>query len=250
MATSVPRSASAPGLESITAVVLAAGRGKRLRPATDRVPKALLEVRGEVLLDYHLRLLREAGVARAVVVVGYLADRIRRHLAARPPPCLSVEVVEQPAPCGTGDAVRCALARTDSDPFLVVYSDVYWGPEATVYADLVGDRTAKIVGARVADGGSFGRLAVVPGTGGPVLRGIREKDGAATPGLVNAGAYLLPRALEVELDRLALSPRGEAELTDAVVSLGRRRPVRVVVVPSWVDIGTPDRWAEANGVPT
>jgi UDP-N-acetylglucosamine diphosphorylase / glucose-1-phosphate thymidylyltransferase / UDP-N-acetylgalactosamine diphosphorylase / glucosamine-1-phosphate N-acetyltransferase / galactosamine-1-phosphate N-acetyltransferase len=242
-------SEAAPGLDpgTLSAVVLAAGRGERLRPHTDRRPKALLEVRGELLLDYHLRSLHEAGVRHAVVVVGYLANQVRDHLTKVRWPDLEVECVEQVPPRGTGDAVARAFDRVVSDPFLVVYADVYFGPELRqVYRELLSDGSAKIVAARVENGGAYGRLELSPREGGFQLSGIREKDGKATPAFVNAGLYLLPRQVGLALQSIPVSPRGEIEFTDAVEDLARRQPVRALITPTWYDVGTPARWTAAN----
>ncbi|MCG8371434.1 MAG: NTP transferase domain-containing protein, partial [Proteobacteria bacterium] len=58
------------------AMILAAGRGERLRPLTDELPKALVEVRGETLLERHLRKLRDAGIGSVVINLGWLGERI------------------------------------------------------------------------------------------------------------------------------------------------------------------------------
>jgi NDP-sugar pyrophosphorylase family protein len=231
-----------------TAVVLAAGRGERLRPFTDRLPKALIDVRGVPLLDYHLNLLRDAGIRHVVVVVGYLGDSIRDHVGGGEAVGLRVEYVEQGIPRGTGHAVSAALSRVASDPFIVAYSDVYWGLGSAIYRELLADNGPKIVAARVGDGGGYGRLELATWPGRVELRGIREKDGQATPALVNGGLYLLPRALGERLLTLHPSVRGEIELTDAVAELAHwGYAIQVLIAGTWFDVGTPARWSEANG---
>jgi bifunctional UDP-N-acetylglucosamine pyrophosphorylase/glucosamine-1-phosphate N-acetyltransferase len=234
--------------EATTAIVLAAGRGERLRPFTDRVPKALVDVRGVPLLDYHLKLLHDAGVRHVVVVVGYLADAIRDHVGDGTRIGMTVEYVEQTLPRGTGHAVSVALDHISSDPFIVAYADVYWGPNSRIYEELLADKSPKLVAAQVEDGGGYGRLEFAARPGRIELRAIREKDGQQTPALVNGGLYLLPRSLGDVLRALPVSPRGEIELTDAVTELAQGgRPVRVLVAETWYDVGTPARWSAANG---
>ena len=65
------------------AVILAAGRGTRLRPLTDTMPKCLVQVHGKPLLQYQLECLDHAGIQHCVIVVGYLADQIQRQFGSR-----------------------------------------------------------------------------------------------------------------------------------------------------------------------
>ncbi len=66
-----------------TAMVMAAGLGKRMRPLTATRPKPLVEVAGKALIDHVFDRLREAGIKRAIVNVHYLADAMEAHLKAR-----------------------------------------------------------------------------------------------------------------------------------------------------------------------
>ena len=64
------------------AMILAAGRGERLRPVTDTIPKALVEVQGEHLIDRHLRMLAAAGVKTVVINLGWLGEQIVAHVGS------------------------------------------------------------------------------------------------------------------------------------------------------------------------
>ena len=103
-------------------MVLAAGRGERLRPLTDSTPKPLIEIDGRSLLDRTLDGLARAGVERAVVNVSHLADRIEAHLARRTRPAVTVS--REPTLLGTGGGVANALAELGDAPFYVANSDV------------------------------------------------------------------------------------------------------------------------------
>lgn len=106
-------------------MVLAAGRGERLRPLTDTCPKPLVEVGGKALIDHWLDRLADAGCRRAVVNPCWLGERIVAHLARRegPPP---LRFSPEPAPgLETAGGVRQALALIDAESFLVVNADVY-----------------------------------------------------------------------------------------------------------------------------
>jgi MurNAc alpha-1-phosphate uridylyltransferase len=109
-----------------TAMVLAAGLGKRMRPLTITRPKPLVEVDGRTLLDRALDHLRDAGVARAVVNVHYFADQVAAHVA-REGQGIAIELSDERALLlETGGGVAKALPLIDCDPFYVVNSDNLW----------------------------------------------------------------------------------------------------------------------------
>ena len=109
-----------------TAMVMAAGLGKRMRPLTATRPKPLVEVAGKPLIDHVLDRLRAAGVRRVVVNVHYLADSVEAHLAQR---AGGLEVAisdERGLLLETGGGLVKAAPMIGSDPFLVVNSDNFW----------------------------------------------------------------------------------------------------------------------------
>jgi len=117
-----------------TAMVMAAGLGKRMRPLTATRPKPLVEVAGKTLLDHTLDKLKAAGVGKAVVNVHYLADAVEAHLKNR---VEGIEIAvsdERRQLLETGGGLVHALPLIDSDPFLVVNSDNLWidGPVDTI----------------------------------------------------------------------------------------------------------------------
>ncbi len=112
-------------LASDTAMVMAAGLGKRMRPLTDTVPKPLVCVAGKPLIDYSLDALGAAGVARAVVNVHYLPDLLERHLMARiGPPAVTISD-ERALLLETGGGMVRAQALLP-DPFFCLNSDNIW----------------------------------------------------------------------------------------------------------------------------
>lgn len=109
-----------------TAMVMAAGLGKRMRPLTATMPKPLIRVAGRALLDHVLDRLVEAGVGKAVVNVHYLADSLEAHLARRPDDIEIVVSDEREQLLETGGGVVKALPLIDADPFFVLNSDSFW----------------------------------------------------------------------------------------------------------------------------
>jgi MurNAc alpha-1-phosphate uridylyltransferase len=122
-------------LSSDTAMVLAAGLGKRMRPLTASQPKPLVRVAGKPLIDHALDRLAEAGVGRAVVNVHYLADALEAHITARTAPQVTVSD-ERALLLETGGGMVKALPHLP-DPFFALNADNVWldGPN-TAFAEL------------------------------------------------------------------------------------------------------------------
>jgi N-acetyl-alpha-D-muramate 1-phosphate uridylyltransferase len=117
-----------------TAMVMAAGLGKRMRPLTATKPKPLIEVGGKPLLDHVLDRLRAAGVKKVVVNVHYLADAVEAHLVSRAHGLDVAISDERPLLMETGGGLVQAEPLIDSDPFIAVNSDNLWvdGPADTL----------------------------------------------------------------------------------------------------------------------
>ncbi|MDX1730650.1 MAG: nucleotidyltransferase family protein [Aurantimonas coralicida] len=114
-----------PSFKPKTAMVLAAGLGKRMRPITSTIPKPLVEIRGKALIDYGLDALARNGVERVVVNVHYMADLMRAHLRKRK----DMEIIvsdEQDELLDSGGGIVKALPKLGSEPFYVINSDTFW----------------------------------------------------------------------------------------------------------------------------
>lgn len=103
-------------------IILAAGRGARLRPLTDNRPKCLVEYRGRTLLDYQVSALRECGLSEIVVVRGYMAEAIRRS---------DVIFCENPMFASTNmvHTLFCAEHHFGTEDIIVSYGDIVYGRE-------------------------------------------------------------------------------------------------------------------------
>lgn len=119
-------------LVSDTAMVMAAGLGKRMRPLTATQPKPLIRVGGKALIDYALDHLADAGVQRAVVNVHYLPDQVIAHVKPRHSPAVTISD-ESDLLLETGGGMIKALPSLP-DPFFCVNSDNVWldGPRNAV----------------------------------------------------------------------------------------------------------------------
>jgi MurNAc alpha-1-phosphate uridylyltransferase len=105
-------------------MVMAAGYGTRLRPLTDKVPKAMVKVLGRPMIDVVLDRLAAAGIERAVINLHHLGEVIRDHLKARK----DIEIVysEETEILETGGGTKKALPLLGSDPFFVVNAKIIW----------------------------------------------------------------------------------------------------------------------------
>lgn len=107
-------------------MILAAGRGERLRPLTDTVPKSLVEVRGKSLLQRHLERLRMAGIDKVVINLGWLGEKVVERVGGGSK--FGLEIVyshEGEEVLETGGGIHKALPFLGSEPFLVVNADIF-----------------------------------------------------------------------------------------------------------------------------
>ncbi len=211
------------------AVLLAAGRGSRLRPHTDAVPKPLLPWRGRPTLDHLVDGLRRAGIEGIALVTGHLADAVDDWVATRGD--ASISCVRQPVLSGTADALeRVADARPDflTERFLLaatdylVHADFF---EEFLAFDAAHDAGASVSLKRLAEGGAAARSSArfagtVPaneGEAGQVLE-IVEKPAPGTAPSEVAGnlVFALPPAIVPRVRRTEASARGEREVQSAL----------------------------------
>ncbi len=107
-------------------MILAAGRGERMRPLTEKLPKPLLEVGGHRLIEYHLAALAKHGIRDVVINLSWYGERIREVLGDGKSHGLAIRYSDEGSkPFGTGGGLLEALPLLGSDPFLVVNGDVW-----------------------------------------------------------------------------------------------------------------------------
>jgi len=110
----------------VNAMILAAGHGKRLRPITDTIPKALVEVRGRSLLERHLDTIQAAGITNVVINLGRLGQMIARRIGSGEQYGLDVVYSDEGDDIlETGGGIHKALPMLGEKPFLVVNADIY-----------------------------------------------------------------------------------------------------------------------------
>lgn len=218
------------------AVILAAGLGTRLRPHTLTTPKPLLEVRGKPILDWIIGALPPS-VDRLVVVTHHLREQVAAHLASQTRIPDAIEAFQE-TPRGTGHAIQCCLGQLRSEHVLVLNGDDLFG--ARDIAALAAGGPA-ILCHPVDAPEKFGIVFTRPdGT----VEKLVEKPKISGTHLANTGAYMF--SLDVLRQPLALSPRGEYEITDFVNMAIARGPVRAISASFWHPIGTQEAWDAAK----
>ncbi len=232
------------------AIILAAGKGERLKPITETRPKPLIPVLGKPLLEWWISELSKRGIERITVVVSYMHELIARKVREYERQYnVRVKLVEQGEPLGTGHALLCALKAEDEekeDSVLVCYADVFL--DFSYIDAMLKLEKECMLGVRVEDISEYGALRI--DSSGKLLR-IEEKVNEKKPGLINGGVYVLPSNVRDFLEKLKLSPRGEYELTDAINAMvDKGHEIRVVEIDSsfWVDVGRPWNILDANKV--
>lgn len=207
------------------AILLAAGRGVRLRPHTDHLPKPLLPVGGRPILDSVLRAVARAGLQHVCLVTHHLAERVHAYVGDGAPWELQVVFCHQAELRGSGDALQAVQKNLPawidrSAPLLVSATD-YLLPENALL-DLVeaheqgsGDITLSL--REYPSEQLCARSSVVLGPGWQVQQIVEKPAPGTVPSCYTAGLlYILPPAVWDALPRLAPSPRGELELPEAV----------------------------------
>ena len=106
-------------------MLLAAGRGKRMRSLTTNIPKPLLEVRGKCLIDWHLEKLSKAGFKDVVINVSYLSDKIIQHIGDGKRWNLDIIISNEPEALETAGGIRKAILHLGYGPFVVINADIF-----------------------------------------------------------------------------------------------------------------------------
>jgi dTDP-glucose pyrophosphorylase len=224
------------------AVLLAAGRGTRMRELTAELPKPMILVRGKPVLQHIVEGLTAAGVTRFLAVVGYCADVVRNHFGNE------LEYVTQIVQDGTGRVVELAREFVGDSAFVLSYGDILVDPRN--YQTLVSlePEADAIISVRRNEDVSKGGAVFLNDR--MELMDLREKPKAGEPTSpwYNAGLYAFRPSIFEFTAGLQPSPRGEYELTDAIRDLAQSgRKVRALeLTGEWADVRDPEVLKELN----
>ena len=220
-----------------SAMVMAAGLGKRMRPLTATRPKPLVRVAGKPLIDHSLDRIAAAGIGRVVVNVHYLADALEAHLAAQKRPISIAISDERDQLLETGGGMVRALPLLGGDPILIVNSDNIWtdGPYDSIqqlarhWDGAAMDALLLVIRQASATGhGGRGDFHMAPGG-----RLSRRKPGRVAPFVYTGVQLISPRLLR----DAPTGPFSTNILWDRAIAEGRL--FGVSHQGQWFDVGTP-----------
>src|SRR5204862_1822580 len=230
------------------AVLLAAGRGTRMRELTADLPKPMIEVRGKPVLQYIVEGLRDAGVRNFLVIVGYRADAVQKFFGDGSRYRIDIQYATQVAQDGTGRVVDLARNFVCDSAFVLAYGDILVDPENYErVVDLADDAEALISVIRGEDVSKGGAVVLNDDF---ELVDLREKPkaGEETSPWYNAGLYAFRPSIFEFIAKLKPSPRGEYELTDAVRDLAHsgKKIQALELAGEWADVRDPEVLAKLN----
>lgn len=213
------------------AMILAAGRGERLRPLTERLPKPLVEAGGKPLIDWHLERLAAAGCREAVINVSHLAEQILAHVGDGARYGMRVAWSREAEPLETAGGIAGARALLGDAPFLLVNSDIYCECDFSALGKTsLGKNLAHIVlvpNPPQHPGGDFTLESGMVGNG-PAPRYTYAGVAVVSPGLLSG-----------------VNPGDKAPLAPLLRrAAGERRLSGELFRGLWTDAGTAERLAE------
>jgi dTDP-glucose pyrophosphorylase len=230
------------------AVLLAAGRGTRMRELTQDLPKPMIEVRGKPVLQHIVEGLRVAGVRRFLIIVGYRADAVQNFFGDGTRYKIDVQYATQVAQDGTGRVVDLARNFVGDSAFVLAYGDILVAPENyQCIVDPADDVEALISVTRGEDVSKGGAVFLNDKF---ELVDLREKSnpGEPTSPWYNAGLYAFRTSIFNFTAKLKPSPRGEYELTDAIRELAQsgKKVKALELAGEWADVRDPEILAKLN----
>ena len=230
------------------AVILAAGRGTRMRELTTELPKPMIEVRGKPVLQHIVEGLRDAGARRFLIIVGYHAEMVRKFFGDGRLHNVDNEYAMQTVQDGTGRVVNLARNFTGGSPFILSYGDILISPVSYKRVVDLPDNCEAII--TVTGGEDVSKGGAVFVNDQMELVDLREKTKPGEPSSpwYNAGLYAFRPSIFEFIARLEPSPRGEYELTDAIRDLAQsgKKVQAIELSGEWADVRDPEVLAKLN----
>jgi dTDP-glucose pyrophosphorylase len=230
------------------AVLLAAGRGTRMRELTADLPKPMIKVRGKPILLHIVEGLQAAGIKDFFIIVGYHGDAVRDYFGDGTCFGLQIKYATQVVQDGTGRVVDLARDFVGQSPFILSYGDILVDPvNYKSIVDLTDDIEAMVSVKQNEDVSKGGAVFVNERM---EVTDIREKSqpGETTSAWYNAGVYAFRPSIFDWTAKLQPSPRGEYELTDAIRAMAQsgEKVKAFELSGAWADVRDPEILAQLN----
>ncbi len=209
---------------NVDAVILAAGKGERLKPLTNILPKPLLPIVDKPLIKILIENLINSGVKNIYIVISNKRELFEKYLKE-----YNIEYIIQKEPLGTADAIKCVKEYV-SEPFLTLFGDCLYS-ENDIKGMIRKYKNSSVIGIKyVNDAYKYGVF---------INGDIVEKPKNIKEGYVLTGLNLFTDEIFNYIERVKKSPRGEYELTDALRMLLKNSKYEVYELKDyWNDIGT------------
>jgi UDP-N-acetylglucosamine diphosphorylase / glucose-1-phosphate thymidylyltransferase / UDP-N-acetylgalactosamine diphosphorylase / glucosamine-1-phosphate N-acetyltransferase / galactosamine-1-phosphate N-acetyltransferase len=238
------------------AVILAAGKGTRMGGLTSEIPKPMLRVHGKPILEHIINGLKRAGISEFFIVTGWHAEIVENYFGDGSRFDIKVQYGRQVVQDGTGKAPEVAKSFVGSDDFVLTYGDILVKPD-TYKQMLARYREQPVSGLLTCTGSedvtrggllffdkTFCLCKLVEKPNPAQLEALRG-EGYLKPGdtaWYNAGVYIFKPVLFDFTARLEKSPRGEYELTDAIIAMltSGHRFAGLEIQGRWVDVRDPE----------
>lgn len=232
------------------ALILTAGKATRLYPLTKTIPKPLIPIAGRPLICHILDAL-SSNIDRVVIVIGHKADQVKKTINQITYP-FDIQWVMQQEQRGTGHAVKICEQYIKSDPFFMMYGDIFTSQRTIEDILMLGqsnDLTGGIFSAKkVKNPEKYGCLEIK----NDILMKIHEKHPTPPSTYINAGMIVLPLTIFDYLTHTFESIRGEIELTEGINQLIQNQKEIsfsiYYIKDHWIDIGYPWNLITANEV--
>ncbi|MBI2541222.1 nucleotidyltransferase family protein [Candidatus Woesearchaeota archaeon] len=221
------------------AVLLVGGRGTRLKPLTDKLPKALLEVQGRPVTEHLFDLLRKYGIRDIILCVGYLKDKVKGHFGDGSKNGVSIEYIEEDKPLGTAGPLKLAR-RHLKDSFIVSNGDELKNINIPRMFRLHKRKNAlaTIALTTVDEPSNYGVARL---DGSRIIEFV-EKPQNPPSNLINAGFYIIePEVIDMIPDGFAML---EKDVFPQLAKMGRLRGFPFA--GQWFDIGNIERYKLAE----
>ncbi len=223
------------------AVLLAAGKGKRLYPVSENLSKLMIVINGKPFLEYVINDLISIGISDICIVIGHFGKQIKDHFGNGQKFGVNIEFVEQKELLGTANALYCVKNFVGKNPFLLYLPDTILSDSLTTYYDKIVKTNSEVhILVSKVSRENISNVGTIETDGNKIIK-INEKSPHSSSNLAWAGIAIFRSNLIFNvIDKLSLSTRGEYEITEAMNEiLNLKKDIEFQVSDKFLDLGTP-----------